>query len=117
MATLSLQKLTLSHFRSHRHVHLDFDPRPIAIYGANGAGKTNLIEAVSMLSPGRGMRRASPDELTRRPEAIGWKISGLLKKVPKGAAAFLIAQPLALRLLMPKPSCAMIRPCANVTAC
>jgi len=32
-----------------------------------------------MLSPGRGMRRASPDELTRRPEAIGWKISGLLQ--------------------------------------
>ena len=79
MATLSLQSLTLSHFRSHRRVQLDLDPRPIAIFGANGAGKTNLIEAVSLLSPGRGMRRAGPDDLTRRPEAIGWKISALLK--------------------------------------
>ena len=78
MATLSLQNLTLSHFRSHRHVALDLDERPIAIFGSNGAGKTNLIEAVSLLSPGRGMRRASPDELTRRPESIGWKIKALL---------------------------------------
>ena len=78
MATLSIQSLTLSHFRSHRHVRLDMDERPIAIFGTNGAGKTNLIEAVSLLSPGRGMRRAGPDDLTRRPEAIGWKISALL---------------------------------------
>ncbi len=50
----------------------------MAIFGSNGAGKTNLIEAVSLLSPGRGMRRAGPDDLTRRPESIGWKITSLL---------------------------------------
>lgn len=46
----------------------------MAISGANGAGKTNILEAVSLLSPGRGLRRAGVDELARRPEALGWKI-------------------------------------------
>lgn len=50
----------------------------MAIHGANGAGKTNLLEAVSLLSPGRGMRRAAADEIIRRPEAIGWRISASL---------------------------------------
>lgn len=54
------------------------DQRPIAIFGSNGAGKTNILEAVSLLSPGRGLRRASAYDMTRRPEALGWKISGIL---------------------------------------
>ncbi|WP_226779904.1 DNA replication/repair protein RecF [Oceaniglobus trochenteri] len=66
--------LALSHFRSHRRVALDLRPQPVAIHGANGAGKTNLIEAVSLLSPGRGLRRAGAEELVRRPEALGWRI-------------------------------------------
>ncbi len=47
----------------------------MALYGANGAGKTNLIEAVSLLSPGRGLRGAASEEMARKPEAIGWKIA------------------------------------------
>ncbi len=47
----------------------------MALYGDNGAGKTNLIEAVSLLSPGRGLRGAVSEEMARRPEAIGWKVS------------------------------------------
>ncbi|MEP6320879.1 MAG: AAA family ATPase, partial [Paracoccaceae bacterium] len=62
-------ELTLSHFRSHRASKLAVDGRPVAIYGSNGAGKTNILEAVSLLSPGRGLRRAQADELIRRPEA------------------------------------------------
>ena len=73
---LFLSRLELSHFRSHLHASLTFDARPVAVYGPNGAGKTNLLEAVSLFSPGRGMRRASAQEMTRCPEAIGWKISG-----------------------------------------
>ncbi|GGG79310.1 DNA replication and repair protein RecF [Salipiger pallidus] len=78
--SLSLQTLTLSHFRSHRRASVEVDARPVAIWGPNGAGKTNLIEAVSLLSPGRGMRRASAQEMTRRPEAIGWKIGALVAR-------------------------------------
>ena len=76
--SLSLETLTLSHFRSHRRAEIAVDARPVAIYGPNGAGKTNLLEAVSLFSPGRGMRRASAQEMTRRPEALGWKLSGIV---------------------------------------
>lgn len=78
MAGLSLSKLTLSHFRSHKRAVIDVDARPVAIHGPNGAGKTNILEAVSLLSPGRGMRRSSAEDMTRRPEALGWKITSLL---------------------------------------
>lgn len=70
-----VHQISLRHFRSHRRVDLAFDGRPVAIHGANGAGKTNLIEAVSLLSPGRGLRRAATDDLVRRPEALGWKVT------------------------------------------
>ncbi len=75
MGGLMVIRLGLSHFRSHRAARLEFDGRPVAISGANGAGKTNILEAVSLLSPGRGLRRAGADELARRPESIGWKIA------------------------------------------
>lgn len=78
MAGLHLSSLTLSHFRSHQRVALDLDERPIAIHGANGAGKTNILEAVSLLSPGRGLRRAKAQDIARKPEAVGWKVSGVL---------------------------------------
>lgn len=76
---LAITSLTLSHFRSHRAARLSFDGRPVAIVGANGAGKTNVLEAISMLSPGRGLRRAAADEIARRPEALGWKVEASLR--------------------------------------
>ncbi len=78
MTTLYLERLGLSHFRSHARTRLDLDGRPVVLHGANGAGKTNILEAVSMLSPGRGLRRVSAAEMMRRPDAPGWKISALL---------------------------------------
>lgn len=75
MSACAVTDLTLSHFRSHRWTSLEVDARPVAIYGPNGAGKTNILEAVSLFSPGRGLRRAGSDELVRRPEALGWKVS------------------------------------------
>ena len=77
--TLALTSLTLSHFRSHKLARIAVDARPVALFGANGAGKTNVLEAVSLLSPGRGLRRASAEEMTRQPEALGWKIAALLQ--------------------------------------
>lgn len=76
---LAITSLSLSHFRSHRAAKLSFDGRPVAIVGANGAGKTNILEAVSLLSPGRGLRRANADEIARRPEALGWKVEASLR--------------------------------------
>ena len=79
MSDLCLTELSLSHFRSHLQARLVLDGRPVAIFGPNGAGKTNILEAISLLSPGRGLRRAAPDDLARRPEALGWKITGILR--------------------------------------
>ena len=67
--------LNLSHFRSHRRARIACDGRPVAIWGPNGAGKTNILEAVSLFSPGRGLRRAGAEEMARRPDAIGWKLA------------------------------------------
>ncbi|SFR00555.1 DNA replication/repair protein RecF [Poseidonocella sedimentorum] len=75
---MQIRSLTLSHFRSHRLTRLAADARPVAIYGPNGSGKTNILEAISLLSPGRGLRRASAAEMARRPESLGWKISAML---------------------------------------
>lgn len=81
MPGLALTELTLSHFRSHKFARLSLDGRPIAIFGPNGAGKTNILEAVSLFSPGRGLRRAATEELARLPEALGWKVTGVLQSL------------------------------------
>lgn len=81
MGSLAVQELTISHFRSHKLARQEFDGRPVAIFGANGAGKTNLLEAVSLLSPGRGLRRATMDDMIRTPDALGWKISATLQSL------------------------------------
>ena len=81
---LALTSLTLSHFRSHKRVRLEVDARPVVLFGLNGAGKTNILEAVSLMSPGRGLRRASAEEMTRKPEALGWKLMGEIRALGQG---------------------------------
>ncbi|WP_417838180.1 DNA replication/repair protein RecF [Tritonibacter scottomollicae] len=76
---LALTSLFISHFRSHLRADLHLDARPVAIHGNNGAGKTNILEAVSLFSPGRGLRRASAADMARQPEALGWKLRGVLQ--------------------------------------
>lgn len=78
MAQLFIRDLKLSHFRSHGIARIAVDGRPVAIYGPNGSGKTNILEAVSLFSPGRGMRRAAAREMSKRPEEIGWKLSAVI---------------------------------------
>ncbi len=54
----SLRRLKLTDFRNYAEAALALDGRHVVLTGENGAGKTNLLEAVSFLSPGRGLRRA-----------------------------------------------------------
>ena len=61
-----LTHLTLTDFRSYERAELALDGRPAFLFGANGAGKTNLLEAVSLLAPGRGLRGAAIAEIGRR---------------------------------------------------
>lgn len=81
MTDLCLTQLTLSHFRSHKTARIEGDRRPIALFGPNGAGKTNILEAVSLFSPGRGLRRSAAQDMARRPDAIGWKLTGHLRSL------------------------------------
>ncbi|TCP60007.1 DNA replication and repair protein RecF [Rhodovulum bhavnagarense] len=81
MAELALTELSLSQFRSHPRTKLVLDGRPVAIFGPNGAGKTNLLEAVSLFSPGRGLRRAAAEEMARAPGGLGWKVAGVLRSL------------------------------------
>ncbi len=60
------ERLELRDFRNYAHVALRARaPAPIVLHGDNGAGKTNLLEAVSLLSPGRGLRGAKLAEIDR----------------------------------------------------
>ena len=63
---LSVRRLTLTDFRCYHHQRMALDARPVVLTGANGAGKTNLLEGLSFLVPGRGLRRAKLAEIVRR---------------------------------------------------
>ncbi|HWT07811.1 MAG TPA: DNA replication/repair protein RecF [Roseomonas sp.] len=63
---LRLTRLRLTDFRSWPALEAPLDAPIVAIAGENGAGKTNLLEAISLLGPGRGLRGARMGELGRR---------------------------------------------------
>ncbi len=56
----------LTDFRGYASLRFAVDERPVVLTGANGAGKTNLLEAISFLAPGRGLRRARLADIDRR---------------------------------------------------
>lgn len=61
----AITALRLIDYRSYSGLDATFRPGAVVLFGANGAGKTNLLEALSLLSPGRGLRRAAIDTLAR----------------------------------------------------
>lgn len=73
--TLAIRRLTLTEFRNYAALRLDTEARLVALSGANGAGKTNILEAISLLAPGRGLRGASFDELPRQGGSGAWAIA------------------------------------------
>ena len=79
MSRSALLSLTLTDFRSYDRAALETDGRSVFLFGPNGAGKTNLLEAISLFSPGRGLRGVAIAELGRRTpgEAVGraWSVS------------------------------------------
>jgi len=65
-AVVAVERLVLTEFRSYRHAALATGGRSVVLTGANGAGKTNILEAISFLAPGRGLRRAPLADVARR---------------------------------------------------
>ena len=78
MPPLTLTRLMLRDFRSYPALTLGLGGRVVVLTGENGAGKTNLLEAVSLLGPGRGLRGARLAELARiAPEGrLPWAAAG-----------------------------------------
>jgi DNA replication and repair protein RecF len=75
---LRLHRLTLCDFRSYAALDVAFAAPVVVVAGENGVGKTNLLEAISLLGPGRGLRGARMAELGRRVEggALPWSAAG-----------------------------------------
>src|SRR5690606_33323946 len=85
-------RLSLADFRNYSSLALDFAPGAVVLTGDNGAGKTNLLEAISFLSPGRGLRRAALDDVARAGAAGGFavhaRVEGAFGEVEIGTGTF-----------------------------
>src|SRR4051812_23210938 len=75
MTPSRIHRLTLTHFRNYRAAGLETAADMVALVGPNGAGKTNCIEAISFLSPGRGLRRATLDDVADNQGDGSWAVS------------------------------------------
>jgi DNA replication and repair protein RecF len=75
---VSLSRLKLTDFRNYAAAALSLDGRHVVLTGDNGAGKTNLMEAVSFLSPGKGLRRAAYVDVTRVGASNGFSVFSAL---------------------------------------
>jgi DNA replication and repair protein RecF len=69
-----IQRLKLTDFRNYTQASLSLSGRHVVLIGENGAGKTNLMEAVSLLSPGRGLRRSALSDIPRVGAPAGFSI-------------------------------------------
>lgn len=78
-ASARLSRLVVTDFRSYVRAEIALDGRPVALTGENGAGKTNLLEAISLLAPGRGLRGATYAEIARLGGSGGWAVAATVE--------------------------------------
>ncbi len=71
---MRISSVQLNQFRNHASLRLETDANIIALVGPNGSGKTNILEAISLFAPGRGMRGAETAELQMQGVQNGWGI-------------------------------------------
>ena len=75
MTASRIHRLTLTHFRNYRAASLEARSDVVVLVGPNGAGKTNAIEAISYLTPGRGLRRATLEDVADNQGDGSWAVS------------------------------------------
>jgi DNA replication and repair protein RecF len=75
MTASRIHRLTLTHFRNYRAASVETRGDVVVLAGPNGAGKTNCIEAISFLSPGRGLRRAMLEDVADNQGDGSWAVS------------------------------------------
>lgn len=84
---MAVTRLVLTDFRNHANATLSPGTGFVVLSGENGAGKTNVLEAVSLLAPGRGLRRAALSEMARQGGADGFGVAARLDDVEIGTGA------------------------------
>jgi len=77
---VALTGLKLTNFRNYAALSLELAAPLVALTGPNGAGKTNCLEAISLLTPGRGLRRAPFEVLARTGTEAGWAVAADLER-------------------------------------
>jgi DNA replication and repair protein RecF len=88
---MHVERLSLSDFRSYADAVVAPGPGFVVLTGENGAGKTNLLEAISLLSPGRGLRGAALSEMARRGGAGGFAVAARIGEVDIGTGTLVAA--------------------------
>jgi DNA replication and repair protein RecF len=81
--TFAITRLTLSDFRNYESLRINPSQPLIALTGQNGAGKTNVLEAVSLLVPGRGLRGSAFNVIARLNGSASWAVAAEIE-VPAG---------------------------------
>ena len=75
---MALDRIVLSSFRNHRDTQLGGTAKLNLLVGENGAGKTNILEAISLFAPGRGMRRAGLSDMAGQDGDGGFAVGASL---------------------------------------
>jgi DNA replication and repair protein RecF len=75
MAVTRIRRLSLTNFRSYHTAQVELGADLVVLTGANGAGKTNFIEAISFLAPGRGLRRATLEDVAFAEGDGSWAVA------------------------------------------
>src|ERR1700744_5881611 len=75
MTASRIRRLSMTHFRSYRAASVSTHGDLVVLVGPNGAGKTNCLEAISFLSPGRGLRRATLEDVADNQGDGSWAVS------------------------------------------
>src|SRR6476469_8195976 len=81
---MPVSRLSLTDFRSYALAEIEPGPGFVLLHGENGAGKTNLLEAVSLLTPGRGLRGAALGEMARQGGSGGFAVASRLGETDIG---------------------------------
>ncbi|MFM2300725.1 MAG: replication/repair protein RecF [Pseudomonadota bacterium] len=84
--SMALDRITLTDFRNHRATRLDGAAQFNLLVGENGAGKTNVLEALSLFAPGRGLRRAALVDMPAHGGSGGFAINAELGGAEPGGA-------------------------------
>lgn len=85
---MPVDRLALTDFRSYASATIEPGPGFVLLFGDNGAGKTNMLEGVSMLAPGRGLRGAPLSDMARQNGSGAWAVAARLPNSEIGTGTF-----------------------------